>query len=81
MLLTDWLRVLSASKGWNRAQRQARHRRRKNAGFMAAVDAVASQPESLEPRLLLSAGDANGEIALTTISGTTGFQFDGGDSA
>jgi hypothetical protein len=77
MLLTDWLRVLSASKGWNRAQRQVRNRRRKGAGFMAAVD-VASQPESLEPRLLLSAGDINGEIELTTISGSTGFQFTGG---
>ncbi|MFT4558605.1 MAG: hypothetical protein ACI92S_003986, partial [Planctomycetaceae bacterium] len=70
MLLTDWLKRLSASRSILCAP--SRDSRRLGARAIGVVD-VSSQPETLEKRTLLSAAN----ILLTNVSGATGFQISG----
>jgi hypothetical protein len=70
MLLTDWLKVLTASGSSFCAP--SRPTRRQGASAANSAD-ISSQPETLEKRTLLSAAD----ILLTDVSGATGFQVDG----
>ncbi len=70
MLLTDWLKLLSASSSSLCAP--SRPTRRQGSSAVNSAD-ISSQPETLEKRTLLSATD----ILLTDVSGATGFQVDG----
>ena len=73
MLLTDWLKRLSASGSSLCAP--SRPTRRQGASVVNSAD-ISSQPETLEKRTLLSAAD----ILLTDVSGDTGFQVEGAGS-
>lgn len=70
MLLTDWLKLLTASG--SSLCTPSRPTRRQGSSAANSAD-ISSQPETLEKRTLLSAAD----ILLTDVSGATGFQVDG----
>lgn len=72
MLLTDWLRILSASRSQICAHRPVHRSRRKRPWVTSTAD-IFSQTEPLEPRMMLSAAD----ILLTDVSGANGFQVFG----
>ena len=71
MLLTDWLKRLSASRLG--VCSPSRISRRHGARVIGAAE-VSSQPETLEKRTLLS---ATTPFLLTDVSGATGFQLSG----
>jgi hypothetical protein len=74
MLLTDWLKRLSASR--LNLCAPSRLPRRQGTRFVDAAE-IASQPETLEKRALLSAAN----LPLTDIAGDTGFVLNGPSGA
>ena len=76
MLLTDWLRLLSASRSQMRAHRQSTRKRRN----VVCASGIFNRPETLEKRVFLSAAN----VLLTDIFGSSGFRVigenPGGDS-